>query len=140
MVVVPADQEKHMATIRHHVHIDRAPDTVWRTVADAGAISDWFPLIEQSSADGGVRDCTLANGAKLREQIVTSDDELRRFQYRIVDGDMPLEFHLGTVDVLADGDASLVIYSTDLSPEEAKGPMDGAIAEAVAGLKHHLES
>lgn len=80
-----------MATIRHHARIDRAPDDVWRVVADAGAISEWFPAIEQSSADGGVRDCTLVNGARLREQIVTSDDELRRFQYRIVDGDMPLE-------------------------------------------------
>ncbi|MBW3606166.1 MAG: SRPBCC family protein [Actinobacteria bacterium] len=129
-----------MATIRHHARIDRAPDDVWRVVADAGAISEWFPAIEQSSSDGGVRDCTLVNGAKLREEIVTSDDDLRRFQYRIVDGDMPLEFHLGTVDVIADGDGSLVVYSTDLLPDDAKQQMDGVIAEGLSSLKRHLEA
>jgi uncharacterized protein YndB with AHSA1/START domain len=44
-----------MATIRHHTRIDRAPDEVWKVVSDAGSISTWFPLIEQSRAeDGGV--------------------------------------------------------------------------------------
>lgn len=86
-----------MATIRHHARIDAAPDTVWDVVSDAGAISTWFPLIEQSSASDGVRHCTLQGGGKLEEEIVTSDDDLRRFQYRITSGDMPVEFHLGTM-------------------------------------------
>lgn len=129
-----------MASIRHHATIDRAPDEVWKTVSDAGAISTWFPLIEQSTAEGSRRSCTLHGGGQLEEEIVTSDEELRRFQYRIISGDMPVDFHLGTIDVLPDGDGSLVIYSTDVSPDAVAEQMDGIIAEGLDGLKSHLES
>lgn len=129
-----------MATIRHHTQIDRSPDDVWQAVADAGAISAWFPLIAESRAEGGNRFCTLQGGGKLEEEIVTSDDELRRFQYRITGGDMPFEFHLGTVDVLPNGEGSLVIYSTDVTPAEVADQMNGVLSEGLHGLKAHLES
>jgi hypothetical protein len=128
-----------MATIRHHARIDRAPDEVWAAVSDAGSISTWFPLIEHSRAQDGVRYCSLQGGGKLEEEIVTSDDRLRRFQYRIVAGDMPVEHHIGTIDVLEDGDTSLVVYSTDVTPDEVAAQMDGVLAEGLAGLKVHLE-
>lgn len=129
-----------MATIRHHTQIDRSPDDVWRAVADAGAISAWFPLIEESRAEGDRRFCSLEGGGRLEEQIVTSDDELRRFQYRITGGDMPVEFHLGTVDVLPNGQGSLVVYSTDVTPDEVADQMNGVLVEGLQGLKTHLES
>lgn len=128
-----------MATIRHHAHIDRTPDEVWKVVADAGAISSWFPGIDASSADGVTCRCSMG-GVELVEEIVTVDDTLRRFQYRITEGPMPLDFHLGTVDVLPDGDGSLVIYSTEVSPDGAKAMIDPSIAGGLEGLKSHLES
>lgn len=128
-----------MATIRHHAHINRTPDDVWKVVSDAGAISTWFPGIDSSSADEGLRRCSMG-GMELVEEIVTVDNDLRRFQYRITGDAMPLEFHLGTVDVLADGDGSLVVYSTDVKPDEAKAMIDPAIAGGVEGLRAHLES
>ena len=78
-------------------------------------------------------------GAELVEELVTVDDGLRRFQYRITEGPMPLEFHLATVDVLPDGDSSLVIYSTEVIPDDAKPVVDAAIASGVEGLKAYLE-
>lgn len=127
-----------MATIRHRSHIDRSPDEVWKVVADAAAISSWFPGIDTSSTAGTTRRCSMG-GVELVEEIVTVDDELRRFQYRITEGPMPLEFHLGTVDVLPDDDGSLVIYSTEVIPDDAKPVFDAAIASGVEGLKAHLE-
>lgn len=128
-----------MATIRHHAHINRTPDDVWKVVSDAGAISTWFPGIDSSSADESIRRCSMG-GMELVEEIVTVDNDLRRFQYRITGDAMPLEFHLGTVDVFADGDGSLVVYSTDVKPDEAKAMIDPAIAGGVEGLRAHLES
>ncbi len=128
-----------MATIRHHAYIDRTPDEVWKVVADAGAISSWFPGIDTSSAEGTTRRCSMG-GVELVEEIVTVDDTLRRFQYRITQAPMPLDFHLGTVDVLPDGDASLVIYSTEVSPDDAKAIIDPTIAGGLEGLKAHLEA
>lgn len=127
-----------MATIRHHTHIDRSPDDVWKIVADAGAIAEWFPGIDTSSVQGRVRRCSLGD-AELVEEIVTADDDLRRFQYRITDGPMPVEFHLATVDVLPDADGSLVIYSTEVLPDDAKAVFDPTLAKGLEGLRAYLE-
>jgi uncharacterized protein YndB with AHSA1/START domain len=128
-----------MATIRHHARIDRSPDEVWKLVSDAGAISTWFPGIETSSAEGNTRRCSLGPGMEIVEEIVTVDDQLRRFQYRIVEGPMPIKVHLATVDVLPDDGGSLVIYSTEIEPEDSKAMVDAAIGSAVEGLKAYLE-
>jgi hypothetical protein len=52
---------------------------------------------------------------------------------------MPVEHHIGTIDVLEDGDTSLVVYSTDVTPDEVAQQMDGVLADGLHGLKVHLE-
>jgi hypothetical protein len=52
---------------------------------------------------------------------------------------MPVESHLGTIDVLEDGDGSIVIYSTDVTPDGLAKPMNSSLRAAVDGLKTHLE-
>lgn len=41
---------------------------------------------------------------------------------------------------MEDGGASLVIYSTEVTPDEAAEQMDGVLAEGLQGLKSHLEA
>ncbi len=128
-----------MASLRTHTRIARSADDVWVTVSYAGGISTWFPGIEQSSASGGARSCTLAGGVQLEEDIVNVDAALRRFQYRITGG-MPVEHHLGTIDVLEDGDGqSLVVYSTEVTPDAVADLMGASIESGLQGLKSHLE-
>jgi carbon monoxide dehydrogenase subunit G len=127
-----------MATIRHHTRINRPADEVWKVVSDAGTM-DWFPAAESSSLNGNVRTVTFSGGVSVEEEIVTNDDDLRRFQYRIIGGSMPVESHLGTIDVLEDGDGSIVIYSTDVTPDGLAKPMNSSLRAAVDGLKTHLE-
>lgn len=130
-----------MATLRSDISIDRPAEQVWAVVSDAGRISEWFPSIQTSSADGQGRSCELQGGVPLQEEIVTNDPELRRFQYRIVGGGVPVQSHLGTVDVLPlDGDRSLVVYSTEITPDELAGTMGPAIESGVRGLKDYCES
>lgn len=128
-----------MASLRTHARIARPADEVWKVVSDAAGISAWFPGIEQATVDNGTRTCTLAGGMTLVEDVVTVDDELRRFQYRITDG-MPVEHHLGTVDVLDDGDGALVVYSTEVTSDSLADLMRPAIEGGVKGLKAKLES
>ena len=127
-----------MASLRTHTRIDRPADEVWKVVSDVAGISAWFPGIEQATAGEGTRSCTLAGGTVLEEDVVTVDDALRRFQYRITAG-MPVEHHLGTVDVLEDGDGALVVYSTEIAPDSLAALMGPAIEGGVQGLKAHLE-
>lgn len=129
-----------MGTIRHHARIDRPADEVWKHVANWGAVADWFPMITESRIqDDGTRFCRLGNGAGLEEALVTRDHDKRRFQYSIVAGDVPLESHLGTVDVLEDGEGALAIYSVDITPDELAETFDPAVKDAIAGLKELAE-
>lgn len=129
-----------MASLRSTVRIARSADEVWKVVSDAAGISVWFPGIEHASAADGTRSCTLAGGHELQEDVVNVDGELRRFQYRITSG-LPVDHHLGTVDVLADReDSSLVVYSTEITPDELGDVVGPSVEGGVQGLKAHLES
>lgn len=127
-----------MGTTRRHIRIDRPANDVWKVVSDVGAIEDWFPAIESSSASGSARVCTVAGGIELEEEIITNDSDLRRLQYRITKG-MPLDFHLATVDVLDDGDGALVIYSSDVEPDDVADAMGPLFESGLDGLKARLE-
>lgn len=129
-----------MATLRTHLTIDRPADEVWSVVSDAGNISAWFPMVQKSEAGGGERHCVLDGDVPLDEEIVTDDAELRRFQYRIVGGGVPVDSHLGTVDVLEQGGSSLVVYSTEVTPDEVAGVLGPAIEEGLRGLKTYCEA
>lgn len=128
-----------MASLRSTARIARPADEVWKVVSDVAGISAWFPGIEQATAGEGTRSCTLAGGHELQEDVVNVDHELRRFQYRITAG-MPVERHLGTVDVLEDGaDGALVVYSTEVTPDGLADVMGPSIERGVQGLKAHVE-
>ncbi|ONM46704.1 SRPBCC family protein [Nocardia donostiensis] len=128
-----------MATLRSHVLIDQSPDAVWQLVRDVPGISRWFPAIIASTGDQQRRTVTLQDGSRLEEIVVTLDDQLRRLQYRVVDGDLPITDHLGTVDVLDVGeDRALVVYSTEIEPADLADAFGPACAEGLEGLRNAL--
>ncbi|MGQ0629932.1 MAG: SRPBCC family protein [Sporichthyaceae bacterium] len=126
-----------MASVRVHRRIAAAPDAVWKVVSDAGAVADWFDAIATSSVSGSRRTVQLVNGPVLTEDILTNDPVLRRFQYAVRDG-LPLTSHLGTIDVLEDPAGSLVLYSTDVTPDEAGSMMAGLLDDALDGLERFV--
>lgn len=128
-----------MASLRCHVRIARPADEVWALVSDPARIVDWFPGMEAVVMDGRTRTLTLRSGLPLVEEVVNVDARLRRFQYRIT-GPLPVTFHLGTIDVLEDGEGCLVVYSTEIDPEPMAFVIDGAVAEAVEELRRVAES
>jgi carbon monoxide dehydrogenase subunit G len=133
-----------MATIRHHTRIDASPDDVWAIVSDAGGIADWAPGIEPGTVEWDEATATRTldmGGLKIVEQVVTSDDELRRLQYKITEAPMPFGFHLATVDVFADGDGdgTFLVYSCEIEPDEGKAMFDPVAAGIVDALKVHAE-
>jgi uncharacterized protein YndB with AHSA1/START domain len=128
-----------MPTLRSHVVIDAPADAVWKVVSDAANIADWFPAMDSSTGDGTRRTVVLRGGATLIEEIVTNDPELRRFQYRAIGGDLAVERHLGTIDVIELGpDRSIVVYGTEIEPETLAVPFEAAISEAVRTLPQHV--
>ncbi len=53
---------------------------------------------------------------------------------------IPMDHHLATVDVLEDGDGSLVVYGTDVRPDELGETILGAITAGLQGLKEYSEA
>jgi hypothetical protein len=135
-----------MASVRNHIRIARSADDVWKVVSDAGLAAAWAPNVEVSSVSGNRRHVEFAEGFSLEEEIVTSDDELRRFQYRGIERE-PMDW-IATVDVIEDGAGSLVIYSTEIAwRDDPDGEQERASADWIKvnsagflrGLKEYLE-
>jgi ligand-binding SRPBCC domain-containing protein len=126
-----------MATVRHHTRIDATPDEVWALVSDPSAVDRIFPGVDVE-VDGDVRAVDMG-GMVVKEAIVTSRDDLRRFQYAIVEAPMDVESHLATIDVIDDGEGCLLVYSVDVKPDELGPLFDGTMADATRSIKRHVE-
>ncbi len=72
---------------------------VWNIVRDFNAMPAWHPLIAQSRIETGapsdqigcVRNFTLTDGARIREQLLSLSDREHSFSYRILEADVPLQ-------------------------------------------------
>ena len=128
-----------MSPLRSSILLNHDATSVWQVIRDVPNISRWFPRMVSSSGDQRRRTVVLSDGSKLIEEIVTLDDGLRRMQYRAVDGDLPINDHLGTVDVFEiDSARTLVAYSTEIEPPELADAFHTAIEEAVQNLPNFL--
>ena len=127
--------------MRQEVWIDRSPTDVWEVIGDPTSVTAWFPGMNRVQLFGDKRRIDLASGLHLEETVVTVRDDLRRFQYRL-DGPLPVEHHLASIDVIADDEDDsrcVVVYSTDVEPPALVPLFDGAIGEALAELKQMME-
>lgn len=117
------------------------PDTAFRRLSVVETIPQWFPGIESAVFDGEFRVLRLSDGGTLRARVVTSDPELRRFQYQFVSGmPVPIEFHLGTLDVIDDGEGALVVYSQQVLPDSLGAIVGPAVAGGIQGIHRFLSS
>lgn len=129
-----------MATIRSHARIHRSADDAWKVVGDPSRIVEWFPGLTGVTVEGTTRTLTMRSGLPVIEEIVTLDDRMRRFQYRII-GPLPVKYHLGTMDVLEDGEPGcLLVYSTEIEPDPMAFVLDGVISEGIAELARQLNA
>ena len=127
-----------MGTVRRHAFVDCNADKVWSFVGAPERLHEWFPITE-CRVEGNKRWITLAAGIVFEEDIITLDQDLRRFQYKIVNNSL-IKFHLGTVDVIPDGDnRCLMMYSTDMDPEGLALPIAGAASRGLEKVKQMFD-
>ncbi|MCI3270689.1 MULTISPECIES: SRPBCC family protein [Streptomyces] len=127
-----------MATLRFDTRVEQDPDRVWTVLTDVRTIPDWFPAVLEARFDGEYRHLRTPEGT-LKALVVTKNDELRRFQYRFVEGlPSPIEYHLGTIDVLPDGDGSRVVYSQEILPQNLAPIVERAVGEGIAGIARYF--
>ena len=87
--------------------IDAPVERVWATIRDFNGHESWHPAIAASRIEDGragdavgcVRAFTLADGAKLREELLMLCDRTRSFSYRILESDVPLLDYVAHVEL-----------------------------------------
>jgi len=128
-----------MASIRKEISINASADQVWDAVRAVDQVHErlapgWVVDVRR---DADARILTLANGVVMRELLVDVDDSARRLAYAGVQGE--LTHHSASMQVLADGNGSRLLWITDLLPNEAAGRIGALIEQGAAIIKETLE-
>jgi hypothetical protein len=80
----------------------------------------------------------LPSGIVFEEQFLLVDNDLRRFQYSIINNPL-ITHHVGTVDVIAlANDRCIVIYGTDIEPEVLGLAIGAAAGDGLRALQERF--
>jgi len=103
-------------------------------VAAAERQAEWFPGVVTSTVKDDVRTVVAASGAIFLEEILVIDDDTRCFEYQIT-GPLHLDHHRGRITVQDDPGGTRVVYEQELEPKALAYVLDGALGDALVGLR-----
>jgi hypothetical protein len=124
-----------------HANIDR----VWAVMRDFNAMPAWHPLIAESRIEDGapsdsigcVRNFSLTDGAKIREQLLALSDRDYSFTYSILDADIPLQDYVATATLfpITNGDQTFGVWTAKFTcpadlEEELKQTISNGVFQA----------
>jgi hypothetical protein len=103
--------------------INASAARVWARVRDFNGLSNWHPAIAESRIENGepadkvgcIRNFSLRNGDRLREQLLGLSDYDMFCTYSILDSPMPLTNYVATLRLtpITDQDRTFVEWSAD---------------------------
>lgn len=127
-----------MATLQKKIPINVAPEKVWSAIRDIGNTHKLFAgVVTQTRLEEGARIVTFANGMEVRELIVDIDDATKRFAYSAVGG--RATHHNASLQVLAEGAASVVVWTLDFLPNEITPAILPLVEMGSVAMKKSLE-
>jgi hypothetical protein len=112
-----------MARVYTSSVINASATRVWARVRDFNGLSNWHPAIAESRIENGepadkvgcIRNFSLRNGDRLREQLLGLSDFDMFCTYSILDSPMPLTNYVATLRLtpITDQDRTFVEWSAD---------------------------
>jgi carbon monoxide dehydrogenase subunit G len=129
-----------MASIYKEFLVNASPQLVWEAIKDVGAVHARLAqgFVTDTKLEGDTRTVTFANGFVVKEQIVSIDDEVRRFVYRAVGGRASHHNAFFQVFPAQDG-KSKVLWVTDLLPDEVRAPIEQMVELGCGAIQRTLE-
>jgi len=127
--------------------IEAPAGQVWALFRDFGGVMRYTPGLEacvlEGEGVGAVRTLTLPGGARLKERLEAFDDTGRRLQYSILEGPLPVEDYLATVEVHEEDAGCRVDWSSGftapaLEEGAAVGLIEGVYQAGVSGIREAL--
>jgi Polyketide cyclase / dehydrase and lipid transport len=112
-----------MARVYTSSVINASAARVWTRVRDFNGLSNWHPAIAESRIENGepadkvgcIRNFSLRNGDRLREQLLGLSDFDMFCTYSILDSPMPLTNYVATLRLtpITDQDRTFIEWSAD---------------------------
>jgi Polyketide cyclase / dehydrase and lipid transport len=112
-----------MARVYTSSVINASATRVWARVRDFNGLSNWHPAIAESRIENGdpadkvgcIRNFSLRNGDRLREQLLGLSDFDMFCTYSILDSPMPLTNYVATLRLtpITDQDRTFIEWSAD---------------------------
>ncbi|MGD9967034.1 MAG: SRPBCC family protein [Hyphomonadaceae bacterium] len=128
-----------MATIKKEFRSPRSADEVWAKLRRFDAVHELAPGFVKATEmePSGARMVTFANGMKVREWLVSSDDGERRLVYAI--NDSPNYRHYSAAaQVFEDGEGSRFVWTVDFLPDDMAGMQNAAMEAGAAAMAKAL--
>jgi Polyketide cyclase / dehydrase and lipid transport len=129
----------NMASIRKEITVRASVEQAWGAMRDIGALHTRLVpgFVTDTQLDGDARIVTFANGSKVRERIVTNDDQARRLVWTAT-GEL-LSHHNGTAQIEegVDGGAR-VIWTADFLPDAATPAVDDLMQHGMSVMQTTL--
>ena len=141
-----------MSMVEFSAVLDSDAQQVWGVLKKFGEIRTWHPSIMKSSIEGDqpdgmvgcVRTLTLADGAVVRERLLSVDDRELKLSYRFEEAPLPLDNYVASVKLVAlTGQArTLVTWSAsfDLQQPNSAEHYQAVIHKLVVDGHHGLQS
>lgn len=136
--------------------IDAPIERVWAVLRDFNSHDRWHDVVAESRIEGGessaqvgcVRSFSLADGNRIREQLLSLDDRAHVSRYCIVEATIPLERYVATVTLkrVTDGDRTFWHWhSTFATPPGRERELAAMVAQGVyeagfANLRRYLRA
>jgi NADPH:quinone reductase len=97
-----------MVDVRRSTIVDAPIDHVWSALRDFNGHEAWHPAVSKSHIEdglpsdmiGAVRDFQLADGSRLREQLLSLSDAEKTFEYCILEATLPLMGYVARIKLL----------------------------------------
>jgi len=135
--------------------IDAPIERVWAVIRDFNSHDQWHDVVEtsrieaneSSSQVGCVRNFSLRDGNRIREQLLTLDDREHKSTYCIVEATVPLQRYVATVTLkpVTDGDRTFWHWESSFAtPPGRERELREMVARDVyeagfANLRRHLQ-
>ncbi len=127
-----------MTTIRKTFDIEADIKAVWAKISDIGGISKLIGFLQDSEFSGDDRVCTLADGGKLVEKIVSVDADLHRVLYSITSSPLNMSFHVASMELEPIQNGTQLIWTTDIQPEQAAAQFEPMLDMACKDMQSTL--
>ena len=113
-------------------------ETLWNILSDISRC-DWVPSVEKISLEGVSRVFEMEGIGKVKENILSIDNENMKLQYSAVETPNPIDHHKATMHVIKlDPDRCELKWTTEIEPEIFSDAVHHGMIISMKGLEEFV--